>query len=268
MDPENVKKIGVIGLGRMGADWVANFLEAGFEVIGFDASSDIFERSQKQTAGDLAWLKKNRHTPDDNFDVQACMERYRLVHSEAAFIEELQSCQVFLEAIFEDIELKCSMLNKFTPRLPKDLVVWSNTSSLNVLAMAEACVKPGNFIGTHGMNPVHQMPAVEVVRHKKVSDDTLQFTLGVLKKMGKKPFVAADVSGFWVNKHLMPFMYDAYRALERGEITVADGDWGFKGSLGHPQGISNFQILSVWTPCTVSAWRCISRLRTLGFIRP
>ncbi len=237
MDPENVKKVGVIGLGKMGADWVANFLEAGFDVIGFDVNSEIFEKSQKQTAGDLAWLKKNKHADDEKFDVQACMERYTLVTSEVAFIEELQSCQIFLEAIFEDIELKCTMLNKFTPQLPKDLVLWSNTSSLNVLAMAEACINPGNFVGTHGMNPVHQMPAVEVVRHKKVSDEGLQFTLDALRNMGKKPFVASDVSGFWVNKHLMPFMYEAYRALERGEITVADGDWGFKGSLGHPQGI-------------------------------
>lgn len=237
MDAKNVKKIGVLGLGKMGADWVANFLEAGFEVIGFDVSSGIFERSQKQTAGALAWLKKNKHADDENFAVQACMERYTLVTSEDTFIEELQSCQIFLEAIFEDIELKCSMLSEFTPKLPNDLVLWSNTSSLNVLVMAEACVTPGNFVGTHGMNPVHQMPAVEVVRHKKVSDDVLQFTLDVLRNMGKKPFVASDVSGFWVNKHLMPFMYDAYRALERGEITVADGDWGLKGSLGHPQGI-------------------------------
>jgi 3-hydroxyacyl-CoA dehydrogenase len=142
-----------------------------------------------------------------------------------------------LEAIFEDIELKCKMLSKITPQLPDHLILWSNTSSLSVLTMAEACAKPENFVGTHGMNPVHQMPAVEVVRHKKVSDAALKFTVDVLKSMGKKPFVASDVSGFWVNKHLMPFMFDAFRALERGEITVADGDWGLKGSLGHPQGV-------------------------------
>jgi 3-hydroxybutyryl-CoA dehydrogenase len=237
MDSKNVTKIGVIGLGKMGADWVANFLEAGYEVVGFDVSSDSFERSRKQTAGDLEWLKKKKHAEDENFDAQARLKRYTIVKSEGAFIQELQSCQIFLECIFEDIELKCSMLSKFTPQLPEGIVLWSNTSSLNVLAMADACVRPDCFVGTHGMNPVHQMPAVEVVRHKKISEEALRFTLDVLKDMGKKPFVAADVSGFWINKHLMPFMFDAYRALERGEITVADGDWGLKGSLGHPQGV-------------------------------
>lgn len=237
MDPKNVKKVGVIGLGKMGADWIANFLEAGFEVVGFDASSEMFERSKKQVAGDLMWLKKARHADDASFDVDAYLAKYKIAETEDAFIAELQTSQVFLEAIFEDIELKCNMLQNFTPKLPDGIVLWSNTSSLSVLTMAEACGKPGIFVGTHGMNPVHQMPAVEVVRHKKISEEALQFTVEVLKLMGKKPFVATDVSGFWVNKHLMPFMFEAYRALERGEITVADGDWGFKGSLGHPQGI-------------------------------
>lgn len=237
MDPKNVKKVGVIGLGKMGADWIANFLEAGFEVVGFDASSEMFERSKKQVAGDLMWLKKARHADDASFDVDAYLAKYKIAETEDAFIAELQTSQVFLEAIFEDIELKCNMLQNFTPKLPDGIVLWSNTSSLSVLTMAEACGKPGIFVGTHGMNPVHQMPAVEVVRHKKISEEALQFTVEVLKLMGKKPFVATDVSGFWVNKHLMPFMFEAYRALERGEITVADGDWGFKGSLGHPQGV-------------------------------
>ncbi len=237
MDFKSVKRVGVIGLGKMGADWVANFLEAGYEVVGFDVSSDLFERSLKQTTGALTWLKKRKHAEDETFDVQARLEKYTIVRSEDAFIQELQSCQIFLECIFEDIELKCSMLRKFTPQLPEGIVLWSNTSSLNVLAMAGASVNPGCFVGTHGMNPVHQMAAVEVVRHKNISEEALRFTLEVLKNMGKKPLVVADVSGFWVNKHLMPFMYDAFRALERGEITVADGDWGLKGSLGHPQGV-------------------------------
>jgi 3-hydroxybutyryl-CoA dehydrogenase len=237
MDPKSVKKVAVIGLGKMGADWVANFLEAGFEVVGFDTSAEMFERSKKQVTGNLNWLKKAKHAEDPDFDVEACLAKYNIAESEENFVAESQACQIFLEAIFEDIELKCNMLQNFTPKLPDGIVLWSNTSSLSVVTMAEACGRPGIFVGTHGMNPVHQMPAVEVVRHKKISEEALQFTIDVLKFMGKRPFVASDVSGFWVNKHLVPFMLEAYRALERGEITVADGDWGLKGSLGHPQGV-------------------------------
>ena len=81
------------------------------------------------------------------------------------------------------------------------------------------------------------MPAVEVVRHRDIGQETLDLTVELLRNLGKDPFVATDVSGFWVNKHLVPFMLEAYRALERGEITVEDGDRGLKGSLGHPQGV-------------------------------
>ena len=116
-------------------------------------------------------------------------------------------------------------------------MVWTNTSSLSVHTMGVAGGRPDRFIGTHGMNPVYQMPAVEVVRHRDLSDETLEVTLEILRGIGKDPFVASDVTGFWVNKHLVPFMLDAMRALERGEITVEDGDRGLKGSLGHPQGV-------------------------------
>jgi len=87
------------------------------------------------------------------------------------------------------------------------------------------------------MNPVYQMPAVEVVWHRDLAVETLALTVEILEGIGKSPFVASDVSGFWVNKHLVPFMLEAMRALERGEITVEDGDVGLKGSLGHPQGV-------------------------------
>ena len=76
-----------------------------------------------------------------------------------------------------------------------------------------------------------------MVRHREIGEGTLSLTLELLRGLGKNPFVASDVTGFWVNKHLVPFMLEAYRAVERGEITVEDGDSGLKGSLGHPQGV-------------------------------
>ena len=140
MDPSSVKKVGVIGLGKMGADWVANFLEAGFDVVGFDVSAEMFEKSKKQVAEDLNWLKKKKHVDDAGFDAETCLAKYKIVESEDAFIAELQSCQIFLEAIFEDITLKCDMLQNLTPKMPDGIVLWSNTSSLSVLTMASIAV--------------------------------------------------------------------------------------------------------------------------------
>jgi 3-hydroxybutyryl-CoA dehydrogenase len=231
-----MKRFAVLGLGKMGVDWVANLLEGGHEVVGFDTVAAARERAPGALAKGLGWIGKKRH-PDEPDFAQNAATHFTIVDSEDAFSAELGSCQVLLEVILEDLELKCEVLARVAPQLPADGMVWTNTSSLSVHTMGVASGRPEKFVGTHGMNPVYQMPAVEVVRHRDLADETLATTLEILKAMGKSPFVATDVSGFWVNKHLVPFMLEAMRALERGEITVEDGDVGLKGSLGHPQGV-------------------------------
>lgn len=236
MQLDDVKRIAVDGLGKMGVDWVANLVEGGYEVVGYDVSAEATEKSPSALAKGLGWIGKKRHPEEEGF-IDEAAARFCVVGSEEEFIGQLGSCQVLLEVIIEDLGLKCEVLNRLAPHLPDDGMVWTNTSSLSVHTMAIASGRPDRFIGTHGMNPVYQMPAVEVVRHRDIGDETLDITVELLKKLGKDPFVASDVSGFWVNKHLVPFMMEAYRALERGEITVEDGDRGLKGSLGHPQGV-------------------------------
>jgi 3-hydroxybutyryl-CoA dehydrogenase len=231
-----MKRFAVMGLGKMGVDWVANLLEGGHEVVGFDTSAAARERAPKALAKGLGWIAKKRR-PDETDFAEEAAARFRVVDSEDALAAELGSCQVLLEVILEDLDLKCEVLARVAPRLPADGMVWTNTSSLSVHTMGVAAGRPDRFVGTHGMNPVYQMPAVEVVRHRDLSGETLSQTLEILEGLGKSPFVATDVSGFWVNKHLVPFMLEAMRALERGEITVEDGDVGLKGSLGHPQGV-------------------------------
>jgi 3-hydroxybutyryl-CoA dehydrogenase len=236
MERSDVKRIAVMGLGKMGVDWVANLLEGGYEVVGYDAVAAARERAPGALAKGLGWIAKKRHPEKADF-VDNATARFSIVDSEDDFAAELESSQVLLEVIFEDLDLKCEVLARVAPRLPDGGMIWTNTSSLSVHTMGVASGRPQLFVGTHGMNPVYQMPAVEVVRHRDLSEGTLALTLEILESIGKNPFVATDVSGFWVNKHLVPFMLEAMRALERGEITVEDGDVGLKGSLGHPQGV-------------------------------
>lgn len=236
MQLSDIKQFAVIGMGKMGVDWVANLLEGGYRVVGYDVAPDAAEKAQKSLGKALGWIGKKRHAEDENFAAEAAT-RFKMVNSEEDFLTELGSTHVLLEVILEDLQLKCEVLSRICPALQEGALIWTNTSSLSVHTMAVASGRVGNFVGTHGMNPVYQMPAVEVVRHREISGEALDLTLEALRGLGKKPFVASDVTGFWVNKHLVPFMLEAYRALERGEITVEDGDSGLLGSLGHPQGI-------------------------------
>jgi 3-hydroxybutyryl-CoA dehydrogenase len=236
MERREVERFAVLGLGKMGVDWVANLLEGGFDVVGFDVAPEARERAPKALGKALAWIGKKRQAENQDFVDQA-MARFQIVDTEEGFHAALADCQVLLEVILEDLNLKCKVLEATAPHLPANALIWTNTSSLAVYTMGVASGRADKFVGTHGMNPVYQMPAVEVVRHQGISEESLSLTLELLESIGKIPFVAADVTGFWVNKHLVPFMLEAMRALERGEITVEYGDSGLHGSLGHPQGV-------------------------------
>jgi 3-hydroxyacyl-CoA dehydrogenase len=236
MRREDVTTFAVIGLGKMGIDWVANILEGGYSVVGFDSAAGARDRAAAGLTKALGWIGKKRHAEDAGF-VAATLARFSCAPSEEDFVRALPGCQILLEVILEDLTLKCQVLGRLAPHLGPDAVVWTNTSSLSVHTMGVASGRRDRFIGTHGMNPVYQMPCVEVACHAELAEETITLTLDVLKSLGKDPFLASDVTGFWVNKHLVPFMLEAYRALERGEITVDDGDRGLKGSVGHPQGV-------------------------------
>ncbi|RME74852.1 MAG: 3-hydroxyacyl-CoA dehydrogenase family protein [Planctomycetota bacterium] len=236
MDIQDLNTIAVIGLGKMGGDWVVSLLEGGYKVFGYDSSEESRKTAVERIKKGLSWVARKRKDGDESF-VEEALSRFTLVDTEEEFVEKAKSAQVMLEVVFEDLKLKCELFSRIVPKLPENVIIWTNTSSLSIGTMAEASGRPSKFLGTHGMNPVYQMPAVEVVSHEKLDSQVLEFTLKALESLGKIPFVAKDVPGFWVNKLLMPFMLEAIRALERGEITVEDGDKGLKNSLGHPQGV-------------------------------
>jgi len=134
MERSDVKCFAVMGLGKMGVDWVANLLEGGYEVVGFDTEAAARERAPDALSKGLAWIAKKRHPEEAEFFDQATA-RFRIVDTEEAFAAELESCQVLLEVILEDLDLKCEVLAGVAPRLPTEALVWTNTSSLSVHTM-------------------------------------------------------------------------------------------------------------------------------------
>jgi 3-hydroxybutyryl-CoA dehydrogenase len=168
-------------------------------------------------------------------DVDETMSKLSFLSKEA----DLGTCgaPVLLEVIFEDLKLKCDTFKRLGEILPEETIIWTNTSCLNVEQMGEASGRPDKFLGTHGMNPVHLMKGVEVVRHPKLEQSVLDFTIDTLKGTGKDPFVTENVPGFIVNNGLIPWMVHYVNMLERRQATTEDIDKALKSSLGHPQGV-------------------------------
>jgi 3-hydroxybutyryl-CoA dehydrogenase len=228
-------KYAIIGTGVMGRGWITQCAMTGNEVHCHDNNADNLTGAVAFCTKLAGKVAKKFKIEDPEFAAKA--EGLIQTHADkAAFIEAAKGCDVFLEVIFEDLDLKCRVLGEFLPRLPDNVVFWSNTSSLDIDVMAEAGGRPERSIVTHGMNPVPMMPGVEVVPGTRTSGETVEMTRQALLEMNKKPFLAPNIPGFWVNRLLVPQMLDAVRLLEQGKIKVEDGDVGLNTSLGHPQG--------------------------------
>ena len=151
-------------------------------------------------------------------------------------IEALRDCDIIIEAVTEDLEVKNALWRELDALCEPHTVFASNTSSLTIAAMAAATSRPDRMLGLHFFNPVPVMKLVEVVRTVTTSDDAFQTVFQFAKKLGKEPIAAKDSSGFVVNLLLIPYLLDAITALERGVASIEDIDKGMQLGTGHPMG--------------------------------
>jgi 3-hydroxybutyryl-CoA dehydrogenase len=228
-------KFAIMGTGVMGCGWITQCVMGGHEVCCYDSNPDSVAAVAKQCEK-LAGKAACKFSINDPHFTADAIKKIRVYKNKKDFIHAAQDCDVFFEVIFEDMELKCAVLAEIMPRLPNHIILWSNTSSLDIDVLAEAGGRPERSIVAHGMNPVPLMAGVEVVPGTRTSAETIEFTRKALLSMKKVPFLAPNIPGFWVNRLLFPQMLDAIRLLEAGKIRVEDGDAGLTTCLGHPQG--------------------------------
>lgn len=230
--PEDVGAIAVMGFGTMGHTWTTALLLGGLDVFVYETVQETVEANKIRVRGYLERMKNKKKWEGD---VDQAISRIQFLGNESALAE--CGAPILLEVIFEDLKLKCDTFGRLGKMLPPDTVLWTNTSCLDVMRMGEASGRPEKFVGTHGMNPVHLMKGVEIVRHEKLDQEVLDLTLGMMKRIKKDPFVTDNVPGFIVNNGLIPWMIHFTNMLARGQATTADIDKALRGSLGHPQGV-------------------------------
>jgi 3-hydroxybutyryl-CoA dehydrogenase len=151
-------------------------------------------------------------------------------------VKDLKGCDVVIEAVVEDVDVKNAMWKELDALCPPHTIFASNTSSLTIAAMAAATTRPDRMVGLHFFNPVPVMKLVEVVKTVTTSEETFQRAYAFAKALGKEPIAAKDNSGFVVNLLLVPYLIDAINALEHGVASVADIDKGMMLGTGYPMG--------------------------------
>jgi 3-hydroxybutyryl-CoA dehydrogenase len=203
---------------------------AGFDTIVREVSDAVIDKSRAGIDKVLSkGIERGKVTPELRDSTIAKL-------SFTTDLAQLASCDIVIEAVVEDLELKNAMWKDLNEVCTAETIFASNTSSLTIAAMAAACGRPEKMLGLHFFNPVPLMKLVEVVRTITTSDDTVETAFEFVKQLGKEPVRAKDNSGFIVNLLLIPYMIDAINALESNVASVEDIDKAMQLGAGYPMG--------------------------------
>jgi 3-hydroxybutyryl-CoA dehydrogenase len=230
MNPQQNKRIAVIGAGTMGRGIAQVFTQSGYDVYLYDAASAALDSacSQINKMLDRA-VEKGKMSADD------ATEAKKRVHPVSA-ISEIGQCPLVIEAITENPDVKIEMLRAVQSAVTDDGILATNTSSISITRLAAATDRPERFIGMHFFNPVPIMKLVEVVRGLQTSDETVRRTVALAQAVGKTPVQCNDHPGFVSNRLLMPMINEAVFALQEGVAEAEAIDQIMKLGMNHPMG--------------------------------
>jgi 3-hydroxyacyl-CoA dehydrogenase len=151
-------------------------------------------------------------------------------------LERLSGCDLVVEAVAEDAEIKRDIHERLGRLLPPDAVIATTTSSLSVADLASASGRPERFGALHVFNPVEQMRLVELSFPQEASGETRRVLRELCERLDKTAVEVPDTAGFVVNRLLFPYLFDAVRLLDPGDLDPEAIDTCMKLGAGHPMG--------------------------------
>jgi 3-hydroxyacyl-CoA dehydrogenase/enoyl-CoA hydratase/3-hydroxybutyryl-CoA epimerase len=208
--PSTVRKLGILGAGMMGAGIAHVSAKAGIDVVLLDVTQEAADRGKAWSQAQLdAAVKKGRSTADQRD------ARLARIHATARY-EDLAGCDLVIEAVFEDRAVKAEVTKKAEAAIGAGAVFASNTSTLPITGLAEASVRPAQFIGLHFFSPVDKMPLVEIIVGRKTDDPTLARAFDYVLQIGKTPIVVNDRRGFYTSRVFGTYVMEGLAMLAEG----------------------------------------------------
>jgi 3-hydroxybutyryl-CoA dehydrogenase len=225
-----VCKVGVVGLGTMGAGIAQVCAQAGVETVGREVSEELAERARERIAHYLGrGVEKGRLTPEER---DAALARLRTTTE----LADLAGCDLVVEAVVEEHDAKRQLFRELEGVVAPEAVLATNTSALSVTEIASATKRPQRVVGLHFFNPAPVLPLVEVVRTEAASEDAVETAYAFAERIGKRPVRCADTPGFVVNRILIPLLNDCVRVLDEAGVTPEDLDTAMTAGLNWPIG--------------------------------
>ncbi len=225
-----IRRVGVVGLGAMGAGIAQLCVEAGVETVGREVTTDLGEKAHARIAHFLT-----RKVEKGTLSHEACDAAVARL-TPTTELADLADCDLVIEAIVEELEPKRALFAELERLCRPDAVLATNTSALSVTEIAAATTTPERVVGMHFFNPAPLMPLVEIVRTELTGDVSFETAFAFGARLGKVPVRCHDTPGFVVNRVLIPLLNDCVRVLDEARVTPADLDTAMRSGAGWPMG--------------------------------
>jgi 3-hydroxybutyryl-CoA dehydrogenase len=225
-----VKRLGIVGAGHMGAGVAEVASKAGFDVVLRSRNTETADAALAGLAKSLArQVERGRLEADAAEEIRA---RVRAVTD----LGEVAACDIVLEAVIEDLPTKKEIFLELDCLCAPDAILASNTSTLPIIELAMVTGRPDRVCGLHFFNPAPAMSLVEIARALTTSDETIDTVRGFVEACGKTGVLVKDQSGFVVNALLFPYLNNAVKLYDAGVATREDIDAAMKGGCNYPMG--------------------------------
>lgn len=226
----NISTVGVVGGGTMGQGIAIACASVGIDVLLREQSPEAAARALGEIAEDLDRdIAKWRRTESEK---KAVLARVRSVDT----LEALEAAQLVIEAVPEDLELKCALFADLDRLCPPEDILATNTSTLSVTEIATRTRRPDRVIGLHFLSPVPKVPLVEIVRGLATSDATFATAVDFVRVLGKTGVEVFESPGYLSTRVIIPFLNEAMHVVMEGVASPEAVDTSMKLGYGLPVG--------------------------------
>jgi len=225
-----IKKVGVVGCGSMGAGITQVCAQSGYQVVVSEINDELLKRG-------LAFIEKT---------LAKSVEKGKMSHGDKDAVtarikgttstKDFADCDLVIEAAIESLDLKKKIFAELDGICQKNAILATNTSCLSIIDMAMVTKRPDKVLGLHFFNPAPVMKLLEIVKTIATSDEVLEASRNFGQSLGKTNVVAQDAPGFIVNRLWLPFLLHSIKLYEDGVASREDIDNAIQLGLGYPMG--------------------------------
>jgi len=220
-------RVGVVGLGLMGTSIIACLLAAGHPVVGITRSLARRRNTRRHLLSLLGELRRNRLL---SRNPRGLMKKLQVSEDYSA----LADCQLVIESVAEQPEVKQEVFRKLEAVLPADAIIGSNTSAIPVTILQKDALHPERFLGIHWGEPAHVMRFLEIICGDQTDPRYAERVRRLAQAWEKEPSVVRrDIRGFLTNRCMYALMREAFYLVENGYASIEDVDRSLRNDLGY-----------------------------------